>query len=141
RGRAADREQIAYGARRDATTAPTDGQSVADLLDLRQLVARHEHGAPFVAQLAQEAPDLPDPGGVEAVGRLVEDEHGRILQQHPREPEALTHPEGVPLHRVVGALSETDLLEDGVDGSGPDPVEPSEQAQVLPGRVRGEGRG
>jgi hypothetical protein len=37
--------------------------------------------------------DPPDPGRVQAVGRLVEDQHFRVPDQSGRDPEPLTHPQ------------------------------------------------
>ena len=58
-----------------------DRHRCARVLDLGQLVARHEHGAPLVAEPSQQLADLADAGRVEAVGGLVEHQERRVLQR------------------------------------------------------------
>lgn len=56
-------------------------------------------------QVPQELAQPPDPFGVQAVGRLVEQQHLRVAQQRRREGEPLSHPHRVaagPLPPVPG---------------------------------------
>src|SRR5206468_4841218 len=65
-----------------------DHDLVADLRDLGQDVGR-EHDRPLRAERLDEAPDLDDLARVEADRGLVEDEHGRIVDERLRETDAL----------------------------------------------------
>ena len=55
----------------DELAASHDRDAIRDLLDLRQDVARDEYRAALCPEAPQEASHLDDPGGIEAVGRLV----------------------------------------------------------------------
>ena len=61
--------------------AVEDHDPVGDLLHLVELVAGHEHGAALVGEVAQEAAQPADAVRVQAVGRLVQDEHARVAEQ------------------------------------------------------------
>ena len=115
---------------------------VAGLGHLVELVARHEDGAALGGELAEQEPDLTDAGGVEAVGRLVEDEQGGVLEQRGGDAEALAHAEAVAADEVVGPVGETDPLEHGGDVAAVDrPGERSQQLEVAPaGHRREQGR-
>ena len=71
---------------------------------------------PRVGVAAQQAAHPVDAGRVEAVGRLVEDQHRRVAMQRVGDAEALAHAEGVvadPALRL--GLGEADQLEHLVD--------------------------
>ena len=91
--------------------AVDDGRHVADLLDLVEQVGRQEHGAALADHLAHERPELGDAGGVEAVGRLVQDHQRRVGQQAAGDPEPLPHAHRVRLDPVVGPVGQPDALE------------------------------
>ena len=67
-----------------------DGHAVADALDLAQVMARQEDRGSLAREGSEQRAELPDPDGIEAVGRLVE-------QQEPRPPHEL------PRARAAGA--------------------------------------
>ena len=70
--------------------AVQDADARGQARDLAQDVARHEDGHAAVArQLAQQLADLDHARRVEPVGRLVEDEQLRLVQQRPRQPQPL----------------------------------------------------
>ena len=56
--------------------------------------------------------------GVEAVGRLVEDEDLRVAQQRGGQAESLAHAEGELPDPAVGGLGEVDEVENLVDPPG-----------------------
>ena len=55
---------------------------------------------PAALQLQQQPADLPDPLGIQPVGRLVEHQQPRLVEQRVGEAEALAHAEAVRRHRT-----------------------------------------
>ena len=109
RGRADQRDGLLVGAEHGIERAhgaqPSlgDDDDVVDALgDLREQVARHEHGAPTSRLGADELADPADTGRIESVGRLVQDEHLGIAEERGGDPEALSHPHRVALDASVG---------------------------------------
>ena len=95
---------------------PTDDHhAVGDQLDLAHEVAGHQHRAPLVGEATQQRPDPADAVQVEAVDRLVEEQHLGVTQQGSRDPESLPHPQGVPLHPSPGGGAQAHLVDDLVD--------------------------
>ena len=74
-------------------------EPVADLLELAQDVRRDEYGAPARRRPTDEVAHLVDPGRIEAVGRLVQDEQRGIAQKGGCDAQALLHPERVVTER------------------------------------------
>ena len=74
-------------------------------------MARHEHRAPAGRLGAHQVAHPADAGRVEAVGRLVEDQHVGIAQQRRGDREPLAHAHRVALHAPVGGAGQVDLLE------------------------------
>ena len=70
-------QQLVLGALGDDLAAADHDQLVGDHLDLVQQVGGQQHGAAAVGEVAQQAAHPVDAGRVEAVGRLVEDQHLR----------------------------------------------------------------
>ena len=104
-------EHLVDGPRGDAAALREDRDAVAGVLDLDEEVAGHEHGPSLVAERPEELADLLDPGRVEAVGGLVEDQQLGVLEERLGQAEPLAHPERVGLHEVVGSLRQPDPLE------------------------------
>ena len=102
-------------AHRDDLALVDDRHLVARLLDLVEDVRREHHRASLVDERAEQAAELEDAGGVEAVHRLVEDQQLRVGEQAARDAEALAHPHRVRLDAVVRAVGQADALERGVD--------------------------
>src|SRR5207253_8418810 len=82
-------------------------------------------------QPAQERADLADAGGVEPVGRLVEDEQSRTAEERLRDAEALAHAEGVGADALVEAVLEGDELRDALDFGARHAQHPREVLEVL----------
>ena len=102
-----------------AKLAAGDDDDVVDRLgDLGEDVAGDEHGAtarPPARARDHAARRCP---GVEAVGRLVEDQDARIAEQCAGDRQALAHAHRVALHRPVGCIGEADRRQDLVDPAG-----------------------
>ncbi len=92
-----------HGAGSDEATSSEDRDPICDLLHLREDVARDEHGPTLGAEAPQEVAHLHDPGGVEAVGGLIEDQQRGILEQRRGDAEALLHPQRIGPDHVVRA--------------------------------------
>ena len=81
------------------------------------------------------------PFGVEAVGRLVEDEDLRVAQQSGGESESLAHPEGELPDPAVGGPGQVDEIEHLVDPSGCGAAGEGGDAEVVAGTAPGIGEG
>ena len=92
-----------------------DADAVADLLHLGQEMARQEHGASGVGEVADDPPHGGDAVRVEAVRRLVEEIQCGILHERRGQPEALPHAERIARHLVTRALGEANALEGRID--------------------------
>ena len=94
-------------------------------------MAGDEDGAPLVGEPPQQRADPQDAVEVEAVDRLVEQEHLRVAEQRGGDAEPLPHAERVPLDPTAGGAGEADLLEHLVDAADADAVGPGGDAQVV----------
>ena len=97
-----------------------------------------QHGPPLGGQVAHEVAQPGDALGVEAVGRLVEDEHLGVADQRGGQLEALAHAQGEPTHLALGVTGQADQVEDLVGPLIVEAAGPSRHAQVgagAPGRV------
>src|SRR5439155_4704832 len=112
------REDLAHAAGGDATTAAQDRDAIAGVLDLREDVTRHEDGSSLVRQLSHQHPHLMDAGRIETVGRFVEDQQLRILEQRRSQRETLAHAERVLPYEIAGAVVESDESEHRVAAAG-----------------------
>ena len=81
------------------------------------------------------------PGRVQAVGRLVEDQHLRVAEQRGGDGQALAHPHRVALHAPVGGVVEPDGGEDLVDPAGGMPAGGGQDPQVVAGAAARMERG
>ena len=132
------REELGLGALRHDATVADDDDVVGDHLDLVEEVGREEHGRSPVRVAPEQVAHPPDAGGVEAVGRLVEDEDPGVSQQGVRDAEPLTHPEGVVADPAPGLRrGQADQLQHLVDPAAREPHHLLAQAQDLPTRTPG----
>ena len=69
----------------------------------------------MLAESAQECADLDDAGRVEAVGRFVQDQQLRSLEQCGSDAEALLHAERVVLEAILAPVAEAGDVEHLVD--------------------------
>ena len=111
-------EQLVLGALgHDAALADHD-DVVGDDLDLVEQVAGEQHGAALVGVPAEQVAHPADAGGVEAVGRLVEDQHLGVAEEGGRDAEPLAHAERVVADPAAGLLvGEADHVEHLVDAA------------------------
>ena len=109
-------EDLVDRTRRDETAASHDRDPIRHLLDLREDVAGDEHRAALGPEAPQQTSDLDDPGRVQAVGRLIEDQQRGVLEQRGGDAEPLLHPERVGADHVPRAGREPDAVEGRVDG-------------------------
>ncbi len=94
--------------------AGIDGdEEVAHALDLAEQVARDDDGDPELgAGPPDEREHLVAAGRVEAVGRLVEEQQARIVDERLGELDPLLHPGRVAADRPVALLVQPDVAED-----------------------------
>ena len=110
------RQQLVLGAAGHDLAAADQDHLVGDLLDLVEQVAGQQHGAAAVGVALEQATHPADAGRVEAVGRLVEDQHGRVAEQGVGDAEPLLHAERVVAQPALRlGLVEGDQVEHLVD--------------------------
>ena len=91
------------------------------LLDLREDVAGDQHRhAVLAVQPPEQVADLEDAVRIEAVGRFVEDEQRRLVQQRDRDAQALLHAERELIGALAAGARESDQCQDLVDAPRPD---------------------
>ena len=111
---------------------------VCDDLDLVEQVGGEQDGAASVGVVTQQSPHPADPGRVEAVGRLVEDQHLRLADQRGRDAEALPHPEGVVANPPGRLLwREADQGEHFLNAAAGETHEPLGDGEDLPAGATG----
>ena len=95
----------------DQATPVDDAHHVRELLDLGQDVARHEDRLALVGEEAEQLPHRHDARGVEAVGRLVQQQQVGVRQERERDAQPLAHTQGVRADLVTCAVGQADRLE------------------------------
>jgi hypothetical protein len=94
-------------------------------------VAGDQHGAAFAGQVPQQVSHPPDPVRVQAVERLVHDQHARITEQGGGQGQPLAHAQGETPDPAVPVLSEAHQAQH-LGGPGPaDPGRGRYHPQVL----------
>ena len=78
---------------------------------LLEVLRGQQHRGAVVDELADELPDTDPALGVEAGGRLVEEQHRRPVHERRREVEASAHAPRVGARRPVGGVDEVEALE------------------------------
>ena len=121
----------------DDLAAVHDRDAVAELRLVHVVRGHEDRRALGLLQCTDVAPDRAAGLGVEADGRLVEEQHARRVHQAAGDLQAPSHAAGVRLHRRVTAVPEVDHLEHLAhprrDDLGVDAVELGVQAEVLLG--------
>ena len=137
-------QQLGLGALCDDPAVADDDEVVGDDLDLVEEVRGQQHGGAPVCVVAEQVAHPANAGGVEPVGRFVEDQDGRLPEQGLRDTQSLPHAEGVVANAPPGLrLGEADQVEHlvhpprgqahGLLGQGEDLA--ARAATVLGGRV------
>ena len=88
-------------------------EEVAHPLDLAEQVAGHDHGDPeFGAGPSNEPQHLVASGRVEPVGRLIEQQQSRVVDERLGELDPLLHAGRIATDRAVALLVQPDMAED-----------------------------
>ena len=95
----------------DDPAAVDDADVVGELVGLLQVLGGEEDGGALVVERPHLLPDRLAADRVEAGGRLVEEEHPRLVDQRRGEVEAALHPARVGADAAVGGRDEVDPLE------------------------------
>ena len=114
-----------------------DHQMVGGERHLGHEVARHEHGATLTGQLLAQRAHPPDALGIEAVHRLVEQQHPRVAEQGGGDAQALAHAERELAHPFAGHRGEAHELQHLVDATPRDGVAPGQGEQMGTGGATG----
>src|SRR5262249_27847707 len=99
----------------DDLAAVEDDAAVADQFHLAQKVRVEEDRRAPAAQLVEDLADLAAADRIDAVGRLVEEDHVGVVYQRLGDAHALFHALGIGLDLVVHAALEADHVEDLAD--------------------------
>ena len=93
--------------------ARVDGhEEVAHALDLAEQVAGHDDRDPELrSRASDEGEHLVATGGIEPVGRLVEEQQSRVVDEGLGELDALAHARRVGAHRSIALLVQADVAE------------------------------
>lgn len=108
-------EQVADPALGLEFTLVQDGDAVADGLDFAQFVRGEEDGFALALEALDDFADLHATDGVEAAGRLVEDEEVGVVDERLCEAHALLHPFGVSLDLPFPRVVQLNEFQHGVD--------------------------
>ena len=139
-GAGAGGQQVREGGLGDGPAVADDDDVVGGLGDLGEDVAGDQDGPSFGGQAAEQVAQPPDALRVQAVGGLVEDQHGRVAEQRGGQAEPLPHAEGVAAGALPGGMLQAYR---GQQLAGPFPGDPGgcgQHPQVVPAgaaRVRG----
>jgi hypothetical protein len=79
-----------------------DPNLVGDLFDFAEQMTRQKHSdAVFARQVEQQCATFVHSSRIEAMGRIVEDDHLGLMHQRQRQSESLSHPHRVLAHKAV----------------------------------------
>src|SRR5256886_6355817 len=129
------RLEVVWRAERDHAALVDDGDAVAELVCLEQVVRREDDRRAVFMELANDAAQLTRSDRVEADRRLVEEEDARPMQQRSGEMQPLLHAARVALDALVSSFAEVyeseQLLHPRGDLAWRDGIELSEVAEVV----------
>ncbi len=103
--------QLLHAAHGLQPTGGQDGQAVHTLLQLGQDVRGDDDGDAAGLQLAQRGVEVADGLRIQAVGRLVQEQHARAAQERLRKPQALAHALGILAHRPLAGMGQAHALQ------------------------------
>ncbi len=113
-----------------------DPDPVGELVGLLQVLGGEEDGGALVVELRDLLPDRLARDGVEARGRLVEEQHPRLVHQRRGEVEAPLHAARVGADAAVGGRLEVDALQQLVRALRRPPPRASRAASPAAGSAR-----
>ena len=93
-----------------------DSDAVAKFFDFAHYVAREDDGFTFGAAVADEFDNIARGENVKAVGGLVEDHDGRIVDDAARDGDALFHAGGEFVAPDVLEFGDVEFFNDSIDG-------------------------
>ena len=111
----------------DEASAVEDRDAVGEPVGLVEVLGGQEDGGAVADEAADDVPHGAAAAGIEAGGRLVEEDDLRRADQRHRQVEPAAHPAGVRHGYTVGGVDQLEALEQLVD--------------PLPRRARGGGAG
>jgi hypothetical protein len=115
-----------------------DRDAVADELHLAQQVGVEEDRLPFRLEADEQAADFLAPHGIDAVGRLVEEQDARVVEHRLREAEPLLHALRVGPHFPPrGVFQADDFDQPGIFSAAFARAETAEAAVELERRLGG----
>ena len=125
----------------DQPALSDDDQVVGHQRHLGQQVAGDEHAPPLPGQVGQELADPLDALGVEAVGRLVEDQGVGVAEEGGGEAQPLPHAQREPGHRPSGHLGQPDHGQHLLDPAPAQSARRGDGPEVVAGGARRVGVG
>ena len=134
------RDDLLDGRVGDHAAAADDHQVLGDQRHLAHQMRGEEHGPALAGELLEQRPDPEDALGVEAVGRLVEDDRLRVPEQRGGDPEPLAHAEREAAGALARHAGEPDQVDHLVDARAADAVGLRHRQQVVVGRPPGVDR-
>ena len=103
-----------------------------DLLDLAEQVARNEQGgAVRFGQAAEQGAHVANAFGIEAVGRLVEDQQPRAAEQGAGDRQPLAHAERIAADALAAGAGQVDDVEHAVDLAAVEAEQPAGDVEIL----------
>src|SRR5262249_50752660 len=123
------------GAGEDHASTIEHGESAAEFLDLRHIVAAQDDRGALVGDLTGERANLARSSRVKRARRLVEKQQLRRSEECRGQTQALAHSGRVPSHRDVSMRGKPNVLENCADATTTGSariVEALEQRQVAP---------
>jgi hypothetical protein len=115
-----------------------DRDAVGQPVRLLEVLGGEQQCAALGDELLDHMPQVAATRRVEPGRRLVEEEHGRAVDQRGGQVEPAPHAAGVGLGRAIGGVAEPEPLEQLVGPGGDRTLgqvgEPADEAQVLPAR-------
>ena len=88
-----------------------DRHTTTELVRLLHVVRRQHDRLPVAVQLAEDLPQREPALGVKTGRRLVQEQHGRPMEDRSRDHQPLRHAARERIHRRVGPARELELLE------------------------------
>jgi len=115
--------------------------AVGDLGEFVEILARHQHGGAGGGEIEQRLADHGRSTGIDAPGRLADDEHGRIAQDLPADDEFLQIAAGKACRfRIAFGLADVKSFGGAIDrlqrGGGVDEAELHHAACGMAGQQR-----
>ncbi len=126
-------EEVLDGRLGDQAAAPDDEQPVGGDRHLAHQVAGEEDGAALGGQRLQQVADPGDALGVQAVDRLIEQQHRWVAEQRGGDPQALCHAQREAARPLAGDAAQPDQLQHLVDPASADPIAERQAQQMVVG--------